>query len=155
MTSLWERPNAELGALTPADFTVARELETRWNDVDVYGHVNNAVYYEYFDTLINTWLIESIGSDPTADPTKRFVAESGCRYLGELNYPGAMTVGLNVARLGSSSVTYELAIFRHDDSGPALAAIGRWVHVFVDAQTHRPVEIPAAAREVFASAQVC
>lgn len=154
MTTLWERPNAELGGLTPADFAVTREFQTRWNDVDAYGHVNNAVYYEYFDTLINGWLIESVGGDPATDTYKRFVAESGCRYLGELNYPGAIIVGLNVTKLGTSSVTYELGAFRNESEGPVLAAIGRWVHVFVDAETHKPIAIPEDSRAVFTAAQL-
>lgn len=154
MTSLWERPNAELGVLSPANFAVTREFQTRWNDVDAYGHVNNALYYEYFDTLINGWLIETVGGAPATDTAKRFVAESGCRYLGELNYPGVITVGLNVTRLGSSSVTYDLVIFRHDDACLTLAALGRWVHVFVDAVTHLPIAIPEDARAVLAAAHV-
>ncbi len=154
MTSLWEAPTAELAAVQPDAFAVTSTYTTRWNDVDSYGHINNAVYYEYFDTLINGWLIEALGSDPTTDTFKRFVAESGCRYLGELNYPGDVIVGLNVVKLGNSSVTYELGIFRSDAAGPVLAGLGRWVHVFVDAKTHRPTPIPQSSRELFAAAHV-
>ena len=118
---------------------------TRWNDNDVYGHVNNTVHYLAMDTVINAWMIEHAGLriDPTSDAPVGLCVESGCRYLASAEYPDTLTVGLRVASLGTSSVTWELGMTRGDG---ALVAEGRFVHVFVDKATRRPTPIPAAAR---------
>jgi acyl-CoA thioester hydrolase len=119
-------------------------LPTRWMDNDVYGHVNNVVYYAYFDTVVNAYLIAEGGLDIQAGPVIGLCVESHCQYLAPVSFPELLEGGLRVAQLGRSSVGYELAIFR---AGAAQAsAQGRFVHVFVDRLTRRPVELPAALR---------
>jgi len=130
--------------LHAGDFPVLLPMTTRWSDNDVFGHLNNAVYYELFDSAINRWVGEVTGCDPAALPAMGVVAESGCRYLGEVRYPQDVRVGLAVARLGTSSVTYRLGLFAGDDDAPA--AVGRWVHVYVDRQMRRPVPVPPELR---------
>jgi acyl-CoA thioester hydrolase len=119
-------------------------LPTRWMDNDVYGHVNNVVYYAYFDTVVNTYLVAEGGLDIQAGPVIGLCVESHCHYLTPVAFPELLEGGLRVAQLGRSSVCYELAIFR---SGSVRAsAQGRFVHVFVDRLTRRPVELPAFLR---------
>lgn len=144
--------------LTSHDFPVHWPALTRWADNDMFGHLNNAVYYQLFDTAINGWIAANVGIDPVAIPELGVVAESGCRFLGELGFPDRLIVGLAVTRLGRSSVTYRLAVFRApdapgSDAGP-LAALGHWVHVYVDRTTRRPVPIPDGIRALLATAQV-
>lgn len=127
-----------------AEFPVLWPITSRWSDNDVYGHVNNVVHYSWFDTAVNGWLLSSVGTDIRRLPAIGVVAETGCRYLGELSFPDAITVGLAVARLGNSSVTYRLAVFGNDAEEPA--ALGRFVHVYVDEETRRPVSIPEEIR---------
>ena len=117
---------------------------TRWMDNDVYGHVNNVVYYAYFDTAVNTYLITEGGLDISEGPVIGLCVESHCQYLAPLTFPDALEAGLRVAHLGRSSARYELGIFRA--GSPTAAAQGHFVHVFVDRVTRRPVEIPAALR---------
>ena len=129
-----------------ADFPVHRSIPTRWSDNDHYGHVNNVVFYEFFDTAVNGWLIEASGGDVRALPAIGVVAETSCRFLRELSFPDRVVAGLRLARRGTSSVVYELAIFREVDGtvvDPACAT-GRFVHVYVDHATRRPVPIPEA-----------
>jgi acyl-CoA thioester hydrolase len=143
--------------LTSRDFPVHWPVLTRWTDNDMFGHLNNAVYYELFDTAINAWLNTSTGLDPVTAPWLGVVAESGCRYFAELQFPDPLVVGLAVTRLGTSSVTYRLAVFAPpDDTGVAkdVAAVGHWVHVYVDRDTRRPVPIPDALRTLLATAVV-
>jgi acyl-CoA thioester hydrolase len=140
-------------ALTSADFPVHWPVLTRWTDNDMFGHLNNAVYYELFDTAINAWINTTAGLDPLAAPWLGVVAESGCRYFAELAFPDPLVVGLAVARLGTSSVTYRLAVFAPpDDSGSPspVAAVGHWVHVYVDRISRRPVPIPESIRALLA-----
>lgn len=132
-----------------ADFPVLRPVPTRWHDDDHYGHVNNVVYYAYFDTAVNGWLIEASGHDVRALDAIGVVAETSCRFLGPVGFPDLLHVGLAVARLGRSSVTYRLAVFRGDEDAPR--AVGRFVHVYVDRGDRRPVPIPAALRPLLAS----
>ena len=129
--------------LRPDDFPVLLSMTTRWSDNDVYGHLNNAVYYELFDSAINRWVGEATGLDPAGLPAMGVVAESGCRFLGEVRYPQDVRIGLAVARVGTSSVTYRLALFASQE---APAAVGRWVHVYVDHDSRRPVPLPEALR---------
>ncbi|MDF3310594.1 acyl-CoA thioesterase [Rhodococcus sp. NPDC057014] len=138
---------------TVADFTVRRATTTRWSDNDMYGHLNNAVYYQLFDAAINGWIIEQTGVDPVTAPTLGVVVESGCRYFEQLHFPQALQVGIRVARLGRTSVTYDLALFAAElpETSP-VAARGRWVHVYVDRDTRRPEPIPADLRQLFESA---
>ncbi|MGV0836858.1 acyl-CoA thioesterase [Mycolicibacterium thermoresistibile] len=142
--------------LTGGDFPVHWPVLTRWTDNDMFGHLNNAVYYALFDTAINAWINTTVGIDPLSVPWLGVVAESGCKYFAELKFPDPLVVGLKVARLGNSSVTYRLALFAADESGgdtaAPVAAVGHWVHVYVDRSTRRPVPIPAAIREVLETA---
>ncbi|HHU09118.1 MAG TPA: acyl-CoA thioesterase [Intrasporangiaceae bacterium] len=118
---------------------------TRWNDNDIYGHVNNTVHYLAMDTVINAWMIERAGLsiDPGSDAPIGLCVESGCRYIESAEYPDTLTVGLRVGKLGTSSVTWELAMTRGDGT---LIAEGRFVHVFVDKATRRPTPIPDTMR---------
>ena len=113
-------------------------------DNDVYGHVNNVVYYSYFDTVINEWLIREGGLDIHAGSVVGYCVESQCRYMAPLAFPEVLDAGLRVVHLGKSSVRYELAIFRQGE--PAPAAIGWFVHVFVGRDDNRPTAIPPAIR---------
>ncbi len=131
-----------------SDFAVHWPVLTRWTDNDMFGHLNNAVYYELFDTAINAWINTNCGIDPLAVPWLGVVAESGCKYFAELKFPDPLVVGLAVARLGNSSVTYRLGIF---GDGQAVAAVGHWVHVYVDRESRRPVPIPGEIRALLQS----
>lgn len=155
--------------LTSRDFPVWWPVGTRWADNDMFGHLNNAVYYQLFDTAINGWINTTIELDPVATPALGIVAESGCRYFAELQFPQRLSVGLAVTRLGRSSVTYRLGVFADPDSvaapaagagagapaaaAPAadgraqpIAALGHWVHVYVDRAHRRPIDIPDPIR---------
>ena len=120
-----------------------RTIGTRWKDNDVYGHVNNVEYYSFFDTVINAWLIEQGGLDIHRGETIGVCAESKCRFLASVAFPENIRAGLRVAKIGKSSVRYEIGLFRED--GEALAD-GHFVHVFVGRQDRRPREIPEAIR---------
>lgn len=119
-------------------------LPTRWMDNDIYGHVNNALYYAFFDTAINEYLIGEGGLDISAGAVMAFAAESQCQYLRPLAFPAVLDVGLRVGKLGNSSVRYELGIFKQGED--FAAASGYFVHVFVDRQTQKPVSMPAQIR---------
>lgn len=141
--------------LTSADFPVLWPVGTRWVDNDMFGHLNNAVYYQLFDTAINGWINTTTGLDPLRTPALGIVAESGCRYFSELHFPQALAVGLAVTRLGRSSVTYRLGVFRSGDGEPQpITALGHWVHVYVDRTSRKPVPIPDAIRALLATACV-
>lgn len=135
-------------SLDGRDFPVHWPVLTRWTDNDMFGHLNNAVYYELFDTAINAWINTSCGIDPLTVPWQGVVAESGCKYFAELKFPDPLIVGLAVERLGNSSVTYRLALFQQDKP---LAAVGHWVHVYIDRDSRRPMPIPAAIRSLLES----
>ena len=130
------------------DFPVLRPITTRWADNDVYGHVNNVVYYAFFDTAVNGWLIDTTGVDIRELPAIGLVAETSCRFLAPLSFPDPVLAGLALERLGRTSVTYRLALFRGDSPQPA--ALGRFVHVYVDRDTRRPVPVPAEIRAALA-----
>jgi acyl-CoA thioester hydrolase len=144
--------------LTLADFPVHRPVTTRWSDNDMYGHLNNAVYYELFDSAINGWQAEHATIDPITDATQGVVAESGCAFYAEVAFPAPLVVGLRVARLGTSSVTYELGLFvdpdRAESPDPRIKALGHWVHVEIDTTTRRPTPIPAHLRALMEQAVV-
>jgi acyl-CoA thioester hydrolase len=125
---------------------------TRWADNDMFGHLNNAVYYQLFDTAINAWITTSTGVDPLNIPELGIVAESGCRFFSELAFPESLEVGLAVTRLGRSSVTYRLGVFKAAQR--SIAALGHWVHVYVDRDSRRPVPIPDAIRALLETACV-
>lgn len=121
-------------------------MVTRWLDNDAYGHINNVVYYEYFDTTVNAFLIEATRIDTRSLEQIGVVAETGCVFHSSLSFPEPLDIGLAVERLGRSSVTYRLGVFAQGSS--YAAATGKFVHVYVDAQTRRPAEIPAMIRQV-------
>lgn len=121
-------------------------IATRWMDNDVYGHVNNVQYYSYFDTAVNQFLIERGVLDIHHGEVVGFVVDSGCSYFSPVAFPDTVHVGIRVARLGNSSVKYEIAIYRNDE--PAPAAVGHFVHVYVERSSNRSVPIPTDVREV-------
>ena len=123
-------------------------ITTRWMDNDVYGHVNNVVYYSFFDTVINRYLIEHGGLDIHDGAIIGLAVESGCTFDGSIAFPEAVDGGLRVAHLGRTSVRYEVGIFAAND--PVARAHGRFTHVFVDRVTRRPTPIEGALREALA-----
>jgi acyl-CoA thioester hydrolase len=136
---------------TRADYLKLHEMPTRWLDNDIYGHVNNVNYYSFFDTAISNYLMEG-GLDPWNDPVVAFCVESGCRFRQGIRHPDRITVGLRVAKLGRSSVRYEIGIFRGDEQ--EAAADGHFVHVFVNRAEERSAPIPAAIRAALARLMV-
>jgi len=126
------------------DYRHFRSIPTRWMDNDPYGHVNNVVYYSWFDTAVNTYLIEAGVLDIAASPTVGVVIETGCTYFESVAYPETVEAGLAVTKLGRSSVTYTAGIFKQ--GGAFAAAQGHFVHVYVDRTTQRPVDIPGDVR---------
>lgn len=116
-------------------------IPTRWMDNDVYGHVNNVVYYSYFDTVVNQYLIAQGALDIHAGEVIGLVVETQCNYFAPLAFPQVIEAGLRVARLGSSSVRYEVGLFAQGDE--LCAARGHFVHVYVDRSTRRPASLPA------------
>ncbi|MBJ6978383.1 thioesterase family protein [Luteimonas sp. MC1895] len=129
---------------TRADYRHFLSIPTRWKDNDVYGHVNNVEYYSYFDTVINTYLITEGGLDIHRGTAIGLCAESHCRFLREIAFPGSVDAGLRVEKLGNSSVRYGIGLFRSGED--ALAAEGWFVHVFVDRESRRSTPIPDAIR---------
>lgn len=123
-----------------------RTITTRWSDNDVYGHVNNVVYYSWFDTAVNTHLIERGVLDIHAGETIGLVIETQCNYFAPLAFPQTVEAGIRVARLGSSSVRYEVGLFAQGE--PLTAAAGHFIHVYVDRASRRPVPVPTALRDV-------
>ena len=119
-------------------------ITTRWLDNDVYGHVNNVVYYSYFDTVVNGYLIAEGALDIEKSEVIGLVVETGCKYFAPVTFPDAVHAGLRVAHLGTSSVRYEIGLFRNDDDGAS--AQGHFVHVYVDRTSRKPVPLPAAMR---------
>ncbi|WP_323760915.1 thioesterase family protein [Maricaulis sp.] len=125
-----------------------RSLPTRWADNDIYGHINNAAYYGFFDTVVNCFLIEEAGLDIHAGRVIGLVVETGCNYFAPLAYPETVEGGVRVARLGRSSVSYEIGLFKTGDDQPA--AQGYFVHVYVDRDSRRPVPLSDAMRQALA-----
>jgi len=121
-----------------------RRIPTRWMDNDVYRHVNNVVYYSYFDTVVNAFLVHEAGLDIESGPVIGLCVESHCRFLASVAFPDLLDAGLRVARLGRSSVRYEVGIFRVGER--SAAAQGHFVHVFVDRVSRRPVDLPDRMR---------
>ncbi|AEA66428.1 MULTISPECIES: acyl-CoA thioesterase [Pseudomonas] len=119
-------------------------ITTRWHDNDVYGHVNNVTYYSFFDSAVNTYLIEVGGLDIHDGEVVGFVVSSACDYFASIAFPDRIEIGLRVGKLGSSSVQYELAVFKVGEE--EACAAGRFVHVFVDRASNRPVAIPDRLR---------
>lgn len=136
--------------LTRDHFDHVTRVTTRWSDNDMYGHLNNAVYYELFDSAINGWLITAGEADVMALPELGVVAESGCRYFSELEYPRPLDVAVRVERLGRSSITYALGLF--DAESTEIAALGHWVHVYIDRDSRGSVPMPAIVRDLLEQA---
>jgi acyl-CoA thioester hydrolase len=128
------------------------DIPTRWQDNDVYGHVNNVEYYAFFDTVINRWLIEEGGLDIHRGDAIGLCAESHCEFKAAFVFPETVEAGLRVGKLGRSSVRYEIGLFREGAEEPA--ATGWFVHVFVDREQRRPVEIPPGIRAALARLEV-
>lgn len=131
---------------TRASYPHFQIVPTRWMDNDAYGHVNNVVYYSYFDTVVNQYLIENGALDIENSPVIGLVVDTGCSYYAPVSFPDRVEAGLRVARLGTSSVRYEVGLFRNDDPTPA--ACGHFVHVYVDRETRRPAALPETLRTV-------
>ncbi|WGL53683.1 thioesterase family protein [Nocardioides sp. BP30] len=132
---------------TRADYVHWRTITTRWRDDDAYGHLNNATYYEFFDTAVNAYLFEATGTNVRLLPQIGVVAETSCRYLREIGFPEPVEVGLVVDKVGTSSIVYRIGLFQ--GAGDEAAAEGRFVHVYVDnLDPARPVTpMPEAIRE--------
>jgi acyl-CoA thioester hydrolase len=134
------------------DYAVFRTIPTRWMDNDVYGHMNNVVHYSLFDTGINGWLVEEGLLDFRHGRQVGLVVETGCRYFSEMAFPDIVTAGIRVARIGTSSVRYEIGLFRNEDH--IAAAEGFFVHVYVDAKTRRPMPLEDRMRDSLAALTV-
>ena len=134
------------------DYHVFRAIPTRWMDNDVYGHVNNVVHYSLFDTAVNGWLMEAGLLDYRSHPEIGLVVETGCRYHAVIAFPDIVHAGIRVTRLGTSSVRYEVGLFRNDED--AASAEGFFIHVYVDRATRRPVPIPPDARSAMRAIMV-
>ncbi len=135
-----ERPQP----LPRSHFPRFQTLTTRWMDNDVYGHVNNVVHYSFFDTAVNRYLIEAGALDIHAGAVIGLVVQTQCHYFESIAFPQTVHAGLRVAHLGRSSVRYEVGLFA--DEAPLAAAVGHFVHVYVDRASRRPVTVPDALR---------
>ncbi|MFS2316618.1 acyl-CoA thioesterase [Maricaulis sp. D1M11] len=127
-----------------AAYKCFRALPTRWADNDIYGHINNAAYYGFFDTAVNSFLIEQAELDIQAGEVIGLVVETGCAYFAPLAYPQIVEAGIRVTRIGTSSVRYEVGLFAEGEDQPS--AQGHFIHVYVDRQTRRPTPLPAGMR---------
>jgi acyl-CoA thioester hydrolase len=134
------------------DYPHLQPISTRWHDNDIYGHVNNVTYYSYFDSAVNAYLIEVGGLDIHNGEVVGFVVSSSCDYFASIAFPERIEIGLRVAKLGNSSVQYELAVFKQGED--EACAAGRFVHVFVERASNRPLPIPERLREALAALQV-
>jgi acyl-CoA thioester hydrolase len=129
-----------------SDFKEFSQIETRWNDNDSYGHVNNIVYYSFFDTAVNRHLIQHGVLDLFNSEAIGLVIESKCTYFSSITFPDTVTVGLKVIHLGNSSVRYQIGLFCNDSD--TTSAVGEFVHVYVNRLTNKPVSIPDNTRQV-------
>lgn len=133
------RPQAEPSSA----YRIFRPIGTRWSDNDVYGHVNNVVYYSWFDTAVNGYLIDSGAIDIHDGAVIGLVIETQCNYFSPLSFPQPVVAGIRVAHVGSSSVRYEVGLFAGPEGEAMTAAKGHFIHVYVDRQTRRPVPLPS------------
>ncbi len=135
------RPQAE----PRSAYKAFRSIGTRWMDNDVYGHVNNVVYYSWFDTAVNGFLVEQGAIDIHAGDVIGLVIETQCNYFAPLAFPDTVQAGIRVAHIGASSVRYEVGLFgaSSPDGAATTAAKGHFIHVYVDRQTRRPVPLPS------------
>lgn len=132
-----------------ADFKAWRSFATRWADNDVYGHVNNTVFYQWFDSAVNAWLIDHHLLDIHGGAMIGLVVETRCSFFAPLTFPRPVEVGVGLVQIGNSSVCYRVGVF--DVGHPQTAAHGEFTHVYVDRQTRRPVALPGAWREALAA----
>lgn len=126
------------------DYHTGSPITTRWNDNDPYGHVNNAIYYFWFDTAVNRYLVAQNVLDITGGDTIGLVVQTGCEYFAPIAFPDEVTARIRVDRLGTSSVTYGVGLFRGNEQ--TASAAGSFTHVYVNRQTRRPVPLPAPLR---------
>jgi acyl-CoA thioester hydrolase len=133
------------------DFRFLAQIQTRWSDNDMFGHINNVEYYRFFEMIVVEFLRGPCAMDLLNSPVLTFAAESLCRFRRPLSWPHGVVGGLKIEHLGNSTVRYAIALF--DDSSDDAAADGHWTHVFVDRQSQRPIPIPEAIRHVFLSHQ--
>ena len=127
-----------------ADYAQFKQMTTRWRDNDMYGHMNNVVFYEYVDTAVNMWLIENAGLDIPNGEVVGLVVETSCTFHGPLGFPEPLEAGLKVSKIGNTSVTFEVGLF--DPGGEKAAAEAGFTHVYVNAKTRRPVPLPEKLR---------
>jgi acyl-CoA thioester hydrolase len=135
-----------------SDYPHHLTIQTRWMDNDIYGHVNNVVYYAFFDTVVNEALIRAGVLDIHGGPLIGLVVETQCRYFAPLAFPDVISAGLRVTSIGTSSVTYAVGLFRIDEA--TASAEGQFVHVYVDRTTRRPVPLPDIWRETLKAWQI-
>jgi len=136
-------------AETRADYKHFHEITTRWMDNDTYGHVNNVIYYSWFDTAVNEFLITNGALDIEQSPVIGLVIETQCNYFAPVAFPDRITIGIRVAKLGNSSVRYEVGVFREDEEN--ISAQGHFIHVYVGRETRRPATIPDKMRALLQS----
>lgn len=129
-----------------SDYSSFTVLSTRWNDNDVYGHVNNVVYFEFFDTAINKFLIDHSALDLARSDIVGLVVDNRCTYFSSLKFPDTVHVGITVIRIGNSSVEYEVGVFKNAEE--MSSAVGRFVHVYVEKETGASTRIPDDTRSV-------
>ena len=132
------------GQFSRSDFKWFIDLQSRWMDNDAYGHINNVIYYAWFDTAVNRFLVDNELLDYQNDTVHGIVIESKCTYLKEFTYPDVAQAGLKLQRLGNTSVAYDIGLFHVGDDDAA--ALGYLVHVYVDTQTRQPVRVPDTVR---------
>jgi len=132
-------------APTREDYPHFLAISTRWNDNDIYGHVNNAVYYYFIDTVVNCYLIDNDLLDLKAQEIIGLAVETGCKFFSSIEYPDIIHAGLRITKLGNSSVVFDIGMFKNDDF--TAAAQGHFVHVYVDEKTRRPVKISDKMRK--------
>lgn len=139
---------ADTPQIARADYRHFMVIPTRWIDNDIYGHVNNAIYYAFFDTVINHYLVTEGGMDMHSGDTIGLAVETHCQFMAPIAFPDVIDAGLRVAKLGRSSVRYEVGIFRQQDT--YAAAQGYFIHVFVNRETRRPAPLPDTMRAALA-----
>lgn len=137
-------PTEKPGPERRSAYKAFRTISTRWMDNDVYGHVNNVVYYSWFDTAVNAWLIERGVLDTQGGNAIGLVIETRCNYFAPLSFPQVVEAGIRVGHLGNSSVRYEVGVYAQGEE--SAAAQGHFVHVYVDRQTRRPITLPPPLR---------
>jgi len=138
--------NKKIAPPKRSDFVSFEQIHSRWMDNDAYGHINNVVYYSFFDTAVNRYLIERDALNILKSDVIGFVIETQCKYFSPIAYPDMIHVGLKVTHLGNSSAKYEVAIFKNDDD--IASAAGSFVHVYVNRSTNKPTPIPQNVREI-------